>query len=171
MSYKCNKASKGEDYNAIHRNGGQPVQERIRELEVQGSPAHVRYDLQGVHPRPAAQREAVKRLCSAPSCDRHFKVTESFGFELITIFMAESPRTPPPLSLYSNNRLGLISQLFGEVHTPLWPGPVGGLCPLYAGCSMKVDSLWRCTGSAGESPSVESGKDTNERQRRYRLQW
>ena len=36
---------------------------------------------------------------------------------------------------------------------------------------MKVDSFWRCTGSAGVCPSVESGKDTNERQRRYRLQW
>ena len=28
---------------------------------------------------------------------------------------------------------------------------------------MKVDSFWRCTGSAGVYPSVESGKDTNER--------
>ena len=25
---------------------------------------------------------------------------------------------------------------------------------------MKVDSFWRCTGSAGVCPSVESGKDT-----------
>ena len=39
---------------------------------------------------------------------------------------------------------------------------------LYAGSSMKVDSFWRCTGSAGVYPSVESGKDTNERQRRYK---
>ena len=31
---------------------------------------------------------------------------------------------------------------------------------LYAGSSMKVDSFWRCTGSAGVYPSVESGKDT-----------
>ena len=36
---------------------------------------------------------------------------------------------------------------------------------------MKVDSFWRCTGSTGAYLSVESGKDTNERQRRYRLQW
>ena len=36
---------------------------------------------------------------------------------------------------------------------------------------MKVDSFWRCSGSAGVYPSVESGKDTNERQHRYRLQW
>ena len=31
---------------------------------------------------------------------------------------------------------------------------------LYAGSSMKVDSFWRCTGSAGVYLSVESGKDT-----------
>ena len=34
---------------------------------------------------------------------------------------------------------------------------------------MKVDSFWRCTGSAGVYPSVESGKDTNERLCRYYL--
>ena len=28
---------------------------------------------------------------------------------------------------------------------------------------MKVDSFWRCTGSAGVYPSVESGKDTARR--------
>ena len=31
---------------------------------------------------------------------------------------------------------------------------------LYAGSSMKVNSFWRCTGSAGVYLSVESGKDT-----------
>lgn len=58
----------------------------------------------------------------------------------------------------------LISQPFGEVHTPVWSqtfmSPVGHSDPLYEGSPMETDSFWRCTGSAGVRPSVESGKDT-----------
>ena len=39
-------------------------------------------------------------------------------------------------------------------------GPVGHSDPQYEGSPMEADSFWRCTGSVGVRPSVESGKDT-----------
>ena len=39
--------------------------------------------------RPWSQQKGLKWLCPAPGYDRHFKVTESFGFELVTIPMTD----------------------------------------------------------------------------------
>ena len=40
--------------------------------------------------KPWGKLDRVKWLCPVPGCDRHFKVTESFGMELIPVTMTEN---------------------------------------------------------------------------------
>ena len=70
--------------------------------------------------KPWCKEEGLKWLCPAPGYDRHFKITESFGFELITIPMtpdgpdmdAVEPAAPDFLLMWDNAYC--IHELEGE---------------------------------------------------------
>ena len=52
---------------------------------------------------PWCKLDKVKFLCPAPGYDRHFKITETFGFELITIPMHEDGPDMDMVEEYVNN--------------------------------------------------------------------
>ena len=73
-------------------------------------------------PRPWSEEETVKWICPVPGYDRHFAITELFGFELVTVSMEDDGPDVEAIA-----KLAQDPQVKGMWLIPMFSNPTGVL--------------------------------------------